>query len=1327
MKENPFTTNNLIKPRLQDYTLHAKAGEGGFGYIYQGEQISTGQKVAIKMLKLSDDLDEQKRNYQIARFERETRLCAELNHPNIVKLLDKGYTPEKTPFAVFEFVEGETLKDLIGRKGNLTPHETQELMSQVLDALSGAHSKGIVHRDLKPHNIMVTSAGSQKHIKILDFGIGAFTREYQANDYQSLTLTREVMGTPAYSAPEQLRGEPATVKSDLYAWGLITLECLTGKPVMQGESVAEVFQQQLNMTNIPLTPAVAGHPLADVLRKVLQKNARQRSADAKTVWEQFRKINPSTLVGKISSHENEEAGSEPITQANQLAWNDFKSEKRQITVLCVKLNLSLSPPATLDMETLDTLQRDQMSLCEDVGARYGGHIAGSLAGCLSIYFGYPQVSDNDARRAGRAALDLMGQIRRRSALLEAHHGIRLEVRMGMHSGTVLSKPNQTPEGLVPNLAFNLLFTAGRGSILVSYATRKLLDPFLEFEQAAVPDRTHLQLPELVYTISGERQTEALSFLRPWSANRDMIGRDEEKNRVLGHWKEVKQGQGKAVILGGQAGIGKSKMVYEIKKQVRSEGFPYREARCLPEHQNNALFPFFSMLRSHWGIAELNKPEAILQPLERELTNAGCNLQEGLPILCSWLSIPLSGKYKVSEATPDVQKQILFNLLKQSLYHIGSGNPFILVLEDLHWLDPTGHEFVEFMLKDLHEKPLMLAMTTRPVFTPTWEGTQMLHLEPLNSSGTEGMVRGVLGGKEIAPKAMEYISQRTDGIPLYIEELTRLLEEEGHLHEVKGQYQLSAESDIRDIPNTLQDLLNARLNRLGPAKETAQLAATIGREFNYDLLVKASLSDEATVQRDLDKLIDKDLIYRHRRVNDETYVFRHALIRDAAYEGMVGAARKESHLRVAETLEQIVPRENFRIANHWAGGEEFSKAAKTGLESIHERTNLSQFEDALRQSKTALEWAKEVSDETLKNDLEFQIHQSLVKALIATRGFGDEEVRKANDRTEELFLRMPEEHEEVRWLLWNRIQFNLLNGDFPRFQELWDKAIKLAQKSNDIPFLSALHSVMACKYFISGEFEQSISEINQSVEHYDKASGKDIVSIFGLNTKCYALGIMANICALRGKYQDELNFRTQASESAKKNGNGPSIANQIYQSTLIPILQDDRKELTRLYSQHFPYLREANFTSHIRFFELIDALLISDISQAKTSYKNLIKSGRKAEITLFGYLVSRTALTSGDFEEALKWADKHLDLGEKTGEVFMLPDLHGLKAIALYKLNPKNELKIQQCIANALNQARKQGSDLQLMHILHECYNTIRNDAIRKFCKEQINSSATEKL
>ncbi len=376
---------------LGDYQLLEEIGRGGYGLVYKARHLRTGQAVAVKTIRL-DHEDKDKFKIRIARFEREAELCARVNHPNIVKLLDKGYSEDQKPYAVFELLEGQTLKDYIASEQGLSADQTREIMIQVLDALDFAHAQGIIHRDLKPQNIMVSQMASRLHIKILDFGIGSFSKEFRSVDYRSLTLSEEMMGTPNYSAPEQLRGESATQRTDLYAWGLILVECLTGKPLVNGRSVAEVFQQQLMLPEIVLPSFVLSHPLAALLRRVLKKNPQNRAFDARSVLDELLKINFTSLQVPVFEAAPDE---EDLTAVNQVSTHTANAPRKQITVLGIRLDLLSSAGAAHELEILDAIEKDQLNLCKDIAMRYGGHIGGVVANHMVVYFGYPETDDTD--------------------------------------------------------------------------------------------------------------------------------------------------------------------------------------------------------------------------------------------------------------------------------------------------------------------------------------------------------------------------------------------------------------------------------------------------------------------------------------------------------------------------------------------------------------------------------------------------------------------------------------------------------------------------------------------------------------------------------------------------------------------------------------------------------------------------------------------------------------------------------------------------------------------------------------------------------------------
>jgi serine/threonine protein kinase len=285
---------------LNGYQLLELLGEGSAGTVHKARREGTGRLFALKLQHPETEPEPFRRNRSITRFKRETQFCAQLNHPHIVRLLDKGRTAEHQLYAVFEFIPGTTLKDWLLRKGSLSAATTVEIMAQILDALTYAHAQGIVHRDLKPQNIMISEINNGLYAKILDFGIATIIPKIQAREPSALTLSEDIIGTPSYSAPEQLRGEPATTATDLYAWGLLMLECLTGKPVIQGATLTEILHKQLSQQEIALPPALAQHPLGILLRSALQKNSRQRASDAGRLHTHLRAINLYNLLDDLS-------------------------------------------------------------------------------------------------------------------------------------------------------------------------------------------------------------------------------------------------------------------------------------------------------------------------------------------------------------------------------------------------------------------------------------------------------------------------------------------------------------------------------------------------------------------------------------------------------------------------------------------------------------------------------------------------------------------------------------------------------------------------------------------------------------------------------------------------------------------------------------------------------------------------------------------------------------------------------------------------------------------------------------------------------------------
>ncbi len=831
-----FNSNKSI-PDFKDpagYKLIELLGRGASGTVFRARQLNTEQLVALKILHTDETLDERQRKRKADRFEREIKLCAQLHHPHIVKIVDKGWMDDNRLFAVFEYIPGVTLKDLLIRNGPLPAVKAGELMGQVLDALACAHGNGIVHRDLKPNNIMVTSTAIREHAMVLDFGISTFLPEARLADYQSLTLTGETLGTPSYSAPEQLRGEPPTPMSDLYAWGLVFIECLTGEPVMRGATLAEIFHKQLSLNDVPLPAVIMDHPLSGLLRRVLQKNQKERTGQAASLCLDLQKINLSTIVGDL----NKTTGPDSVTDVDHIdatsnisSWPNPECERRQITVLCCSLGLSAIDKTDPELEPFEALQRDLLSLCADIGVRYGGYRAGALGDRLMICFGYPLIRDNDARRAARAALEIAAQMGRRNLILTSRQGIKLELRIGMHTGMVMTRPDSPPAGFTPNIALRLENLARPGTILVSASTRQLLERYIHFEPLkSYPIGSNSQ-PIETFLLARERQTEAFSFLLTGNARSPMMGRDKELSDLCDILQDnAERKEGKSALIIGEAGIGKSRLVHEIQRRLLDWGVMSRVCRCLPEYRNNALYPVLEMLKAHLGLGETSPPEEAIKGLKSALRNCNCRLDRSIPILCSWLYLPIGTKTAPIQYSLDRQNEILFTVLEQLILNMGNGEPFLLIFEDLHWADATSVELIERIIVAASGIAVFPILTARPEFSVSRqaEKQQLLKLSRLAPKDAKIMIQRITNDKPVQPSTLHLIAERTDSIPLFIEEFSRMLLDMNYLVEQNGVYNLEQRFNSATVPITLQGLLEERLEKLGPAKETAQIAAVIAR-------------------------------------------------------------------------------------------------------------------------------------------------------------------------------------------------------------------------------------------------------------------------------------------------------------------------------------------------------------------------------------------------------------------------------------------------------------------------------------------------------------------
>ena len=457
---------------FQKYTIEAVIRTGGKSRIYKAHTHDGGRPVVIKVLRLSPVTPAKKVEKTIARFYREATLCALAEHENVVELIEYVHEPEYTPYAVFEFVPGLTLKELIYRNGGLSATVTAGIMTKLLETLQASHDRGIVHRDLKPENIMVVKEGGAIQIKLLDFGIGTWLNPNEVPAYVPITLPNEFLGTPAYSAPEQLIGLPATVNFDLYSWGLIFLECLTGKPVYAGHSLNEVVCRQLEGEMVRMPRWLNEHPVADLLAKIVSKNPISRLTSTRRISQYLQEIDFSQLDTVLTTPLQEEVGAGPDTTITHLHQYEDERQEQTLAIACIRISESKDLTfTTSDVEAV--ISRELEGLRQEIN-RLGGHVEISTANTLMVTFSREQGLAIQVANAVKNLPKLLHAAAPSLAQLQKDAGVSLQVSASLHSGKVWVSPMGSLHGTTPHLSLELLGRAQAGQLLISESVYQIL-------------------------------------------------------------------------------------------------------------------------------------------------------------------------------------------------------------------------------------------------------------------------------------------------------------------------------------------------------------------------------------------------------------------------------------------------------------------------------------------------------------------------------------------------------------------------------------------------------------------------------------------------------------------------------------------------------------------------------------------------------------------------------------------------------------------------------------------------------------------------------------
>ena len=786
------------------------------------------------------------------------------------------------------------------------------------------------------------------------------------------------------------------------------------------------------------------------------------------------------------------------------------AERRQVTVMFSDLVGSTSLSVRMDPEDLrEVISAYQKCVAETVH-RFDGFVARYMGDGIVVYFGYPQAHEDDAERAVRAGLELI------TAVTALKSRASLQTRVGLATGVVvvgdLLSSGETQErgmvGKTPNLAARLQGIAEPNSVVICDSTRRLLGNLFELKDLGPRDDLK-GVDEATRAWAALRASSIASRFEALHASSmtTLVGREEEFGLLLRRWARAKNGEGQVVLLSGEPGIGKSRLTAALLESVLAEPHTCLRYFCSPQHRDSALYPIIGQMERAAGLAHDDSPRARLDKLDALLARTSTSAPDAA-LFAEMLSLTNDGRYPTTELMPQLRRQRTLEALTAQMEALTRTGPVLMIFEDVQWIDPTSLEALGRAVDQIRSVRLLLIMTFRPEFDPPWIGSPHVTALTINRLGRrdiEAMISRVVGDKLLPPSIQQDIIERTDGIPLFVEEMTKAVleaESEGAAEHVVT----AVPSPALAVPSSLHASLMARLDRLGPAKELAQIGAAIGREFSHALLAAVVRKPEGELESALDRLIAAGLLFRQGIPPHATYLFKHALVQDAAYGTLLREPRRALHARIAETLEshfaKTADSQPELLARHCTEAGLIEKAAgwwgKAGQRSLAR----SALVEAAEQLTRALGQIATLPPSAELRRAEIRLQVALINPLLHVKGYAAPESKAAVERARLLIERAEAlgEPSEDPLLLFSVLygswvaSFIAFNGDVMR--ELATRFLELAKKQGATVPIMIGHRLMGTTLTATGDIAKARAHHDQGIALYDPAKHRPLVTRFG---------------------------------------------------------------------------------------------------------------------------------------------------------------------------------------------------------------------------------------
>jgi predicted ATPase/class 3 adenylate cyclase len=966
-----------------------------------------------------------------------------------------------------------------------------------------------------------------------------------------------------------------------------------------------------------------------------------------------------------------------------------EAERRQLTVMFVDLVGSTALSAKLDPEDMREVLRAYQNAVAGEITRFEGHVAKFMGDGVLAYFGWPRAHEDEAERAIRAGLALVGAVRG----LSTPAGAPLAARVGIATGLVVvgdlvgegAAQEQAVVGETPNLAGRLQGLARPGQVVIAEATRWLVGSGFDLDDLGLQVLKGISEPAHAFAILGERALESRFEARSGPSLLPMVGRDQELALLLERWVQARAGEGQGVLLVGEAGIGKSRISRALLDAVADEPHIPIRYQCSPYHSDSTLWPVIQHLTHAAGLVASDPSDARLDKLEALLAQAG-DAAEAAPLIADLIGLDGAARYGELNLTPQAQRARTLESLVDQLLGLAARQPVLVVLEDAHWIDPTTLELTEQGLDRIADARALILLTSRPDQQPELAGhphVTRLTLNRLGRGGVEAIVARLAAGRTLSGDVVDAIITRTDGVPLFVEELTKAVLETGET----------------TIPASLHDSLMTRLDRIPEVKEIAQTAACIGRAFDYALLAAIADKSEPALATALDKLTAAELVFRRGVPPHAIYTFKHALVQDAAYHSLLKSKRQQLHARIAEALEERFPdvgeTQPEVLAQHLTEAglteEAIDYWRKAGNRAVERSANT----EAIAHFTRGLTLLAALPDSPNRMRREIAMQTALGAPLLAKKGFGAAEVGEAYSRAIELC----EQADEISLLspaLQGLSSYYIVRAELQLAREMAERCLALAQHFDDRALFLGGHHLLGAILGLMGEPDAACDHLHQALAIYDPRAHRAIAFRYGADMGVFDRSLCAHFLWQIGYVDQALETAEVALALANEVSHPFSQAMALSFAAMLHQFRRETQAARQTAAAAAALCDERGFSYYGAWSTLIyGETLVEDrqaeegIAQMRSGLEAMRATGARLRHPYYLSLLAQAYRKVGKVEEAKAHLAEALALVEASSERWWQAELHRIQGELLLTRMGNGQTQACSCFERALEISRQQ--------------------------------------